>query len=193
MTENKQRHTLTLPRTAFTLFTQEICGQISDGAWEDINPSNHWKFWCNLNVVEGDEFDFERNQNCSSYPSIKKASYNLNTLIEYIGDRMRCLAVYARVSSGPITNDICNATEYLYDTQSVELLHSIIKDNDSRFGPESSSSKYWRKCLKDVKNLESKISEEAWNTTKDEYTDDDLKKDLKEVKSYMKATVEQFA
>lgn len=33
------------------LWEREICGQISDGAWENTEPNDHWKAWANANAV----------------------------------------------------------------------------------------------------------------------------------------------
>lgn len=62
------------------LWDEEICGQLSDGMWENTNPHDHWKAWCDATAVIGDEIG--RNF------SVRKDGYRLTGLIEYVGDRM---------------------------------------------------------------------------------------------------------
>ena len=38
--------------SAAALFEHELVGQFSDGMWENARPYDHWKFWCNLKVME---------------------------------------------------------------------------------------------------------------------------------------------
>lgn len=54
MANKENTGTMTLPsRTAVALWVNEICGQISDGMWENSGPHNHWQFWCRLDVTVG--------------------------------------------------------------------------------------------------------------------------------------------
>lgn len=68
-----------------TIFKSEITGQISDGAWENTRPYDHYKDWMGLNVVI-DPKHIGRNFWAT------KCNYNLHSLIEYVGDRMLCQA-----------------------------------------------------------------------------------------------------
>ena len=65
------------------LWNSEITGQLSDGAWENTNPMDHYKPWIDCVAVvasEGEEpgRDFW----------VRKDGYALHSLIEYVGDRM---------------------------------------------------------------------------------------------------------
>ena len=62
------------------LFKSEITGQLSDGAWENARPFDHWKFWCNAEVVMDGAVGYE------GYPM--KTNYNLHALKRYVKDRM---------------------------------------------------------------------------------------------------------
>jgi len=89
------------------LWQHEICGQLSDGMWENSKPYDHWKFWCDLEVVSGPPLVVS-NARC------RKTGYNLTSLLEYVGDRMVKLGRLAIC-----TDDIANiryAAEYMPDT-----------------------------------------------------------------------------
>lgn len=64
------------------LFEKELRGQISDGAWENASPINHWEPWsaCKVEVVgngpTGRNFD------------VKKANYRFTSIVPVVGDRM---------------------------------------------------------------------------------------------------------
>jgi hypothetical protein len=67
--------------SAIALWDWEITGQLSDGAWENSKPDDHYKFWCELESRIG-----QPEVQSSGWP--KKLGYNLAGLIEYVGDRM---------------------------------------------------------------------------------------------------------
>ena len=65
---------------AACLFATEITGQLSDGRWENTRPYDHWKFWCNAEViVDG-----------------LKSNYNLRCLTRYIKEEMKDCIRFAR-------------------------------------------------------------------------------------------------
>ena len=33
------------------LFDIELCGQLSDGYWENATPHDHWEVWCDAETV----------------------------------------------------------------------------------------------------------------------------------------------
>jgi hypothetical protein len=41
--------------TQLALWKCEVTGQLSDGAWENSVPHNHWKFWCKSEASVGDK------------------------------------------------------------------------------------------------------------------------------------------
>ena len=65
---------------AANLFINEITGQLADGAWENTKPYDHWKYWCDAEVVVDGKIGHE------GYP--KKKNYNLKSLKKYVKDRM---------------------------------------------------------------------------------------------------------
>jgi hypothetical protein len=65
------------------LFDEELSGQISDGAWENSTPHDHWRPWCDAEVVVD-----PANVGRDFYA--KRDSYGLDRrdLLDIIGDRM---------------------------------------------------------------------------------------------------------
>lgn len=65
------------------LLEKELQGQISDGYWENASPHDHWKPWCNCDVVVNPE-------NLGRTFWARKDNYNLNNkdLLDIVGDRM---------------------------------------------------------------------------------------------------------
>jgi len=41
-------------QTQKAIWLEEITGQLSDGTWENATPRDHWKFWCQLDVLVDD-------------------------------------------------------------------------------------------------------------------------------------------
>lgn len=76
--------TISLPTfSALNLWKHELTGQFSDGMWENSGPDMHYRFWCDLEVVQGQpgvETDFPW--------KCLKTGYRLGALYEYVGDRM---------------------------------------------------------------------------------------------------------
>jgi hypothetical protein len=84
------------------LFENEIKGQISDGMWENASPANHWKVWCNTTAkVESNLFGRRFR--------ISKCNYNLQTLVDLLGKRMRLYVALSHITSN------IELLEYLYD------------------------------------------------------------------------------
>lgn len=55
------------------LWENEICGQLSDGRWENARPWEHWEAWCDADVVVG--------ENPGRDFSVKRDKYNLTDKI----------------------------------------------------------------------------------------------------------------
>jgi hypothetical protein len=65
------------------LFVEELAGQISDGYWENSRPHDHWRPWCDAEVVVDPDRvgrDFWA----------QKTNYDFaaRMLVEVVGDRM---------------------------------------------------------------------------------------------------------
>jgi hypothetical protein len=74
-------------QTALALWDCEILGQLSDGAWENTRPHEHWKFWHALDSAVGSENKVTVDKGTYS-PYCVKNRYNIACLYEYVVDRM---------------------------------------------------------------------------------------------------------
>ena len=121
MANKNSSGTMTLPsRTAVALWVNEICGQISDGTWENASPRNHWQFWCRLDVVVGPDAKLEK----SSGQWVQKNAYALTRLHQMKFDdgtyvlRTRMLATGRMAVAGadPTDRETLHAAEYMPPT-----------------------------------------------------------------------------
>lgn len=67
------------------LFDWELCGQISDGYWENTRPFNHWRVWCSAEIVVADNpKEIGRN----FWPEKQNYNFAAPELLEVVGERM---------------------------------------------------------------------------------------------------------
>ena len=66
---------------AANLYSEEITGQISDGAWENARPLNHWQYWCGGKVVV--------DGTVGRTGTALRTSYSLKSLKRYIKEEMK--------------------------------------------------------------------------------------------------------
>lgn len=161
--------------SAIAVWEWEITGQLSDGAWENARPHDHWEYWSHLYPKLG------RPENASlEYP--RKTSYRLNDpeLLSIVGDRMANFGRFGKAIQ-------MNVKEADYLGSSVD---SIIEDlprekpedwkdykkQEINKYPHRDKDYYW-------KGLTEEVIEEYYNTT---YLMKDLRKDLKLMKEAMK-------
>jgi len=79
--------TIRLPTlSAVALWHNEILGQMSDGAWENTAPIDHWKFWVKLNVEHAPYHQPSVITGCAGL--CKKTGYGIASLYPIVGDRM---------------------------------------------------------------------------------------------------------
>jgi len=165
------------------IFDHEIVGQLSDGAWENSTPFNHYRFWCHLDTQVGPDWSFVPNVNVSwDYRRpIKKTSYNLSILVGEDRDlsyRMRVHYVNAEMDLG------LNESE---PDSFVDSSGNVRDANDIRktLTTYGRGSVFWTERLA---RLESLGIEEICRKMKegmDRYTRKDLIKDLKLIKRQM--------
>lgn len=159
--------TLTTPAAA-TVMECEIKGQMSDGAWENSNPSDHWKFWNDLTVEVGDK-NFVTSKDIWQ---CRKAGYGLTSLIEYVGERMIAQGRMATALNRLLTRDEGDAAEYMPASFDEFLCH---KNNND-----------WKHDF--VKKYMDGISLEMAQTYyATEYTEKDLRQDLKRIREAIKS------
>ena len=158
-------NTIALPTaSARALWTCEISGQLSDGAWENASPMGHWQFWNHLEVIEGAP-------KVTSTERCKKNGYVLTSLLEYVGDRMLLIGRMAKCTEVGVTR---GAAEYMpasfTEWQECKLTGKWQYDF---------VAKYMEPITEDV-------ARKFYNTT---YTEKELRADLKLIKSAMKTAV----
>lgn len=118
MMANKRNHsgTMTFPScTAVALWNNEVCGQISDGMWENASPRDHYKFWCRLTVTVGPEAKLDADGWAA------KATYSLTRLHQLkwddgsyvLRDRMLACGRLARAGVDPSDTKALHAAEYM--------------------------------------------------------------------------------
>jgi putative component of membrane protein insertase Oxa1/YidC/SpoIIIJ protein YidD len=116
----KNSGTMTLnSRTAVALWTNEICGQISDGMWENSTPHDHWQFWCRLNVVLGpeskvdvaDEAKYSCRKNAYALTRLHQEKFNDGKYV--LRDRMLACGRMARAGADPTDRETLSASEYM--------------------------------------------------------------------------------
>ena len=82
LTEAEGIPAFTLKTTAqYNLFICEVLGQLSDGAWENAKPEDHWEAWHEADIKIGQNDGYENF-------TPKRQGYYLDTLIKYVGARM---------------------------------------------------------------------------------------------------------
>ena len=90
------------------LLEHELMGQISDGAWENAGPRDHYEDWAYANVQVG-------GQGTKGISSWAKRNYNFqnSSLLSVVGDRMMAMA--RLIKKWPSLASIANtySSEYL--------------------------------------------------------------------------------
>lgn len=96
-------------KEAYVVFTEEIKGQISDGAWENSRPYDHWIFWSNTNAIVDGNLGLEIKEGTPL-----KRNYNLFHLIPYVGDRMLAYIASVKMDKDPtLTNYLMEFTNLI--------------------------------------------------------------------------------
>ena len=156
--------------SAIALWDWEITGQLSDGAWENSKPDDHWEFWNNLLPRLGIP-EVKSRDRC------KKDGYNLAGLIEYVGDRM---VQYGRFGKA-VGEDILIMGGEVRST--VEDFPKEGPFNLEEWKQKQIDGKDWRSKDYYWKGLEQKHIDAFYNT---QYSEKDMRKDLAYIKEAMK-------
>lgn len=139
-------------KTAAIVFKNEIRGQISDGAWENSRPHNHWEFWCKADVVVDGELGYE------GHPL--RTNYNVRSLLRYKEVKERVINLI-RFAKSRFCNGVLDRFAY-YLTSSFYMVEDkgrwdIFKEMSAEEMNKSSLSyieKYKDDIIKDaMKNL----------------------------------------
>jgi hypothetical protein len=161
------------------IFDHEIVGQLSDGAWENSTPFNHYRFWCHLDTQVGPDWSFVPNVNVpwDYRRPTKKTSYNLSILVGEVCDlsyRMRAQYVNAEMDLGLKDSEPENFVDY----------NGNVRDaNDIRETLQGSA--FWNERLARLEALGIEETCRKMKEGMDRYSRKDLIKDLKLIKRQM--------
>ena len=187
---SNQHHTWTFPSKGLkAIYDCEIRGQLSDGAWENSTPYNHWQFWNNLETVVGTDwkFDFNPKVDFEHRTPRKRTAYNLTTLVDPgvidLSGRMRGYYINAEFGLGLIDADVDSLLDRDYEVDTADNVRQKLK--------ELAVSEYWSKRLGrlETAGIQSLVDKMAWGFAR--YSRNDLIKDLRLIKKQMKAVIEQ--
>jgi hypothetical protein len=162
--------TLTFRTTSqAVLFEREICGQLSDGHWENALPNDHWQPWCDAEILVGS--DVGRNFN------VRRDAYSLanKDLLDVVEKRM---LGYVRLGIA-------------YGREAVAVLRHLV-DCDGWEGMPPYEGEYWNEVRAKITAVLSGSSlEHAKSIVEDTlaYTCRDLRRDLREMAVTMKTYV----
>lgn len=78
------------------LFEHELKGQLSDGAWENAEPHDHWEVWCLAKVTVGENIGRNFYARRDSYAFSRQ-----DMLLDIIGTRMLAIARLAFAGFSP--------------------------------------------------------------------------------------------
>jgi len=168
---SKKQGVIYLPSySAIALWDWEITGQLSDGAWENSKPDDHYKFWCNLLPRLGIP-------EVKSRGRCKKDGYNLTGLIEYVGDRMVQYGRFGKAAG----EEILKMGGEVRST--VEDFPKEGPFNLEEWKQKQIIGKDWRAKDYYWVGLEQKHIDAFYNT---KYDEKDMRKDLSYIKEAMK-------
>ena len=165
------------------LFDCEILGQLSDGAWENTKPYDHWTAWGNSDVKVGSRIGRD-------FP-VKKDGYNLGSLLDYVGDRMLGLGAAGSVG-WDLTNysDEASAVEYFFSAGSLAATERMCITEDFNQHFDKFAERYgkdWSKKYVEAAQKNRKKLEETWNAIRSgRYGIRQLKSDLTAISKAMK-------
>jgi hypothetical protein len=88
------------------LFVYELTGQLSDGHWENARPSNHWRSWCDAEVLVGENIGV-------NFWSSRVYDFASSDLLDVVGTRMR---LYVMIWRAFQNNNVIKLLEHLFTT-----------------------------------------------------------------------------
>jgi len=149
------------------LWNHELCGQVSDGHWENASPYGHYKVMCNARSLVNQE-----NPGLNFYPR-RKYGFSSSFLIECVGDRMMFYVKCYKLL-GHQYEDLFNNLETAYNDGMARIRGYAAEEVGG----------YWSKMLIQIdKFLDDKFNgrwaDFEYELDQIEYTEKDLRKDLR--------------
>jgi hypothetical protein len=183
MNNKTAHHTWYFPSKGLkAIFDYEIRGQLSDGAWENATPYNHWRFWSDIDTKVSPKglwsFEFNPSVDYAYKRPVKKTAYNLLTLVDPdcdLSNRMRAYYLDAELGIG-----LGRDAEYLTDS-AIEGVRNL--------AAHPTRGEYWREKLAKLEAVdEQKVK--TFRHAYALYTRKHLIADLRLIKKQMKAVIE---
>jgi len=102
------------------VWEHEVTGQLSDGAWENARPLDHWKFWCDATVAVDKNLATPCFRSNGNYCS--KRNYDFLSLLKYdvVKARIETLIKLARSKYAPIADILAEYVTSEYYTEKPE-------------------------------------------------------------------------
>jgi len=173
----KRSGTITLPLTAAAVWKHEVCGQISDGNWENSAPHNHWQFWCALETNVGDTPSVTDNKEFAC----RRNTYDVVRLMN-IDDHMLMPRMLAYGKLALATGSIDWAHKYGFAAELLmEFSPEQRKQGIASMRADESNSEYVKEALKLIDDE----FIDKFNATR--YTERDLRRDLQVIKKLLRS------
>jgi hypothetical protein len=195
LTEAPENATLTVNNLSqANLYNAEISGQLSDGAWENARPADHWQVWSDINVKIGSPIGYSK-----IYP--RRTKYALATqLLPYIGARMLVYgaAGLAKIELNDSTYDMKNALEYFFEvfnSTTAQQLAAIAKTKTyeefmQAFTEKAERSNYLKKYIQIIEKNNTKVKLTYEMIAGGQYNVNTLKNDLKDISLAMQTKIQ---
>ena len=194
LTEAPMYGTLTVKnQSQANLYNAEISGQLSDGAWENARPSDHWKAWSDVDIVVGSPIGYS-----GIYP--RRTKYALaNQLLPYVGARM---LVYGAAGLAKIdlsrygsveASDMTSALEYFFEVFGAQTAQDLSAQCKSKsfdefmqaFTEQVEKTTYLKKYFQVIEKNTKKVKLIYEMIAGGQYNVNSLKNDLKDISMAM--------
>lgn len=177
------------------LFENEIKGQISDGAWENTKPDNHWVFWCNIQTLIDEKNPRTVKGEIDYRSRCRKNGYQLTSLLEDVGDRMMSISVLSEILGTTVPDCLESLFEDCFDYNNGKMWRnnkdpfSVVKNVINKWSNEDNS--YAKGVVENAQHILDwmNANSKEFNDIMLHATDKQMKSDLKEIRKMMK----QFA
>ena len=196
LTEAPANATLTVNNLSqANLYNAEISGQLSDGAWENARPADHWQVWSDINVKIGSPIGYS-----GIYP--RRTKYAIaNQLLPYVGARMLVYgaAGLAKLDLNQNTSaDLNYALENFFEvfnTTTAQQLVAVAKTKTyeefmQAFTEKAERSNYLKKYIQIIEKNNSKVKLTYEMIAGGQYNVNTLKNDLKDISLAMQTKIQ---
>lgn len=182
MTNNKQCGKLIVRNVQQkVLFKWELCGQLSDGYWENSNPHEHWRIWNNIDITVSTDGRVGRD----FYPVKDNYNFTAPALLEAVGERMLKYAIVA-IALGDELESFFKPLDPLYNERYI----SYIFDSEFNVVDLSNKAAYWNKAMQEAfKALPMDKLIVKCKAISQYYHMADLKRDLTDLKTICKTYI----